>query len=638
MKKTSIAKRIVALLLLAVMLLSLTSCAISKYKKAAQLIAQGRYEEAAQIYTELGTYEDSAKLAQYAKAADAGEKGNFEACLTIFGNLGDYQDSPQRLQYYTARQYEAQAAANGAANAYEAYENYIKAAEIYHFLPLYLDADARDAACIQAAYDMPAMLAAEGDYGTAAEIMGDFADYMKDKRAGSGVYTDALNWKEYYNACAIEAEGEYVKAARIFDDLDGFGDAAQRSMAAYQTVYTAAEAALAAGDPYTAYVLFGSMPEYFISADRAEESAYLYGEKLLAEGNYADAKVAFENAGDYSDASTRYAAYWYAQGEAYLAVETPDYEAAKAAFTEAGDYSDASTRYAAYWYAQGEDYLAAETPDYESAKAAFIEAGDYSDAAELAAYGCDYQKAQDLMAAGDYSSAYNIYLTLKGYKDVDTLLSTDENLKAVAARDAKFAVGNYVTFGSYPQTAAGTDDTPIEWLVLARDGNNAFLISRYGLDYQPYHKSYTDITWEKCTLRTWLNDTFINKAFSAQEQVGILTTHVPAHKNPKYPMNPGNDTQDKIFLLSITEAETYFQNDEARECKPTAYAVQQGAHESTSSSTKGNCRWWLRSPGYDWRYAAFVLSDGSLYHSGCIVANDFAVRPALWIDLDSGIF
>ncbi len=930
MKKTSITKRLIALLLMAAMLLTLTGCTTGKYEKAGKLIAQGNYEKAAQIYSDLGTYEDAASLALYAKAADAGEKGNFSACLAGFTNLGDFKDSPLRLNYYTARQYEAEAAAYGASYAYQACESYIAAADIYAALPLYLDADtrysaciqalydmpaklaageyystasdimtgfvdymtgergglgtyidapvwaeyytarqyeanaaacaaedafeacgyyamaaniyhtqpqhqdaaARDAACIQAIYDTPAALAAAGQYDDAADLMSDFANYMLSEREELGIYTDAPNWVDYYTACAAEAEGKLSDAAKGFAALGEFSDAAQRAEVAYQAVYAAAETALADNDPYTAYETFTSIAEYSDSGERAKESMYAYGEMLLnadppeyaeakvayAEagdysdaatryamrcyeigeayltadepdyeaaktafteaGDYSDAaerikecwyligdaqlnatkpdykaaKTAFENAGDYSDASTRYAAYWYAQGEAYLAAEAPDYEAAKAAFTEAGeysdavnrikecwyligeaylnaeepdyanakaafenagdysdaatryavrcyelgeaylaaeapdyeaakaafteageysdavnrikecwyligeaylnaeepdyanakaafenagDYSDAATRYAVRCYELGEAYLAAEAPDYEAAKAAFTEAGDYSDAAEYVAYGCDYQKAQDLMAAGDYASAYSIYLTLKGYKDVDTLLATDENLKAAAAaRDAKFVVGNYVTFGSYPQTAAGTDDTPIEWLVLARDGNKALLISRYGLDCQQYHEDRESITWENCTLRTWLNDTFINKAFSAQEQTGILTTHVKAHENLWYSTNPGNDTQDKVFLLSITEAEKYFQSDAARECKPTAYAVEQGARESSA----GNCWWWLRSPGSHQYGATDVSGVGSLYRSGHYVNDDYAVRPALWIDLDSGIF
>lgn len=55
--------------------------------------------------------------------------------------------------------------------------------------------------------------------------------------------------------------------------------------------------------------------------------------------------------------------------------------------------------------------------------------------------------------------------------------------------------GDYITFGRYPQTAEGNDNTPIEWLVLEKDGQKALLISRYGLDHQQYHKNFVDVTW-----------------------------------------------------------------------------------------------------------------------------------------------
>ena len=51
------------------------------------------------------------------------------------------------------------------------------------------------------------------------------------------------------------------------------------------------------------------------------------------------------------------------------------------------------------------------------------------------------------------------------------MLENDDNLIAAAtAREAKLApykiAGSIVTFGTYPQTAEGTDLTPIEWIVL----------------------------------------------------------------------------------------------------------------------------------------------------------------------------
>ena len=91
-------------------------------------------------------------------------------------------------------------------------------------------------------------------------------------------------------------------------------------------------------------------------------------------------------------------------------------------------------------------------------------------------------------------------------------------------------------------------------------------------------------------------------------------------------------TVDQVFLLSITEVNKYFSSNSARQCKPTDYAVANGAWENDS----GNCWWWLRSPGnYQYR-AAIVLVGGDVSENGFIVNYDLsAVRPALWIDLNS---
>ena len=99
------------------------------------------------------------------------------------------------------------------------------------------------------------------------------------------------------------------------------------------------------------------------------------------------------------------------------------------------------------------------------------------------------------------------------------------------------------------------------------------LISKYGLDAKPYNEKITGITWESCTLRKWLNNDFLNAAFSAEERAIISKTRVTADENPEYDTSPGNDTNDKIFLLSITEVNKYFSSDEARKCAPTDYAI-----------------------------------------------------------------
>ena len=293
-----------------------------------------------------------------------------------------------------------------------------------------------------------------------------------------------------------------------------------------------------------------------------------------------------------------------------------------------------------------------EAGQYDDAIAAFAELGDYSDAAQQLSE-TKYQQANNLNAAARYDEAYAIYVTLTGYKDVDKLLIEDDNIvaakKALEAREAQFTVGNYVTFGEYPQTTAGEDMTPIEWLVLARNGNKALLISRYGLDAQPYNTDYTSVTWETCTLRTWLNGTFYNKAFSSAEQAAILTTNVDNSKNQCYSgwsTSSGNNTQDKVFLLSYAEANKYFgvtydnsSNTKSR-VAPTAHAIAQRAWTSYSNKTTDSTYagwWWLRSPGTYQDYAAIVYFVGSLDFN-YVDSDSGSVRPALWVNLESKIF
>ena len=193
-------------------------------------------------------------------------------------------------------------------------------------------------------------------------------------------------------------------------------------------------------------------------------------------------------------------------------------------------------------------------------------------------------------------------------------------------------VGDIVTFGSYEQDNDFSNGTePIEWIVLDVQGGKSLLISRYGLDRQPFHTEQKDTTWDKSTLRTWLNSSFMDAAFSTEEQAWIKTTHVSATnaKNPEFNTNPGNSTEDKIFLLSINEANQYFASDEERLCMPTEYAKAQGCYVNSA----GNCWWWLRSPGGFSPSAASVTEEGIVSAYGVnVYISARADRPALWVD------
>ena len=264
-----------------------------------------------------------------------------------------------------------------------------------------------------------------------------------------------------------------------------------------------------------------------------------------------------------------------------------------------------------------------------------------------------YNAAVALMNNKKYDEAITAFEAMDGYKDSENQL---ENCYIGKYGEEKWnkikniKVGDTYTFGAYEQdNSTSNGKEAIEWTVLDKDGMSLLLISKQALDCQQYNTSYTDVTWESCSLRKWMNGTFLNKAFNAEEQAQIQNTTVSADKNPEYNTNPGNATTDKVFLLSINEVEKYFNSDEARKCAPTAYAKAQGAYTSDSYKTASGaatCWWWLRSPGLSQYSAASVRYDGSVNYRGYDVGSvnyggDYvdgdsdAVRPALWINLDS---
>lgn len=214
-----------------------------------------------------------------------------------------------------------------------------------------------------------------------------------------------------------------------------------------------------------------------------------------------------------------------------------------------------------------------------------------------------------------------------------------------------------VYFGNYYQSSE-TAKEPIKWRVLSVNGDDAFLLADQNLDGKPYNETYTSVTWETCTLRSWLNgygagsnvdgkdysgDNFLDAAFSQTEQSAIRTTSVINEDNPTYGTEGGNTTQDKIYLLSIAEASnasygfqaTFDTESETRVATNTAHTASYSYMNST-----GNTDWWcLRSPGHFANHASSVSYGGSGSYNGWDV-NDYinAVRPALHLNLSSDLW
>ncbi len=195
-----------------------------------------------------------------------------------------------------------------------------------------------------------------------------------------------------------------------------------------------------------------------------------------------------------------------------------------------------------------------------------------------------------------------------------------------------------LTFGHYVQEKGQKE--PIKWILISEDdadGKQLF-ISEKILEGKPFNTDPADITWEQSTIRSWLNgygasqnkagvdytgDNFIDKAFTAEEKALLVETSVPAHANPEFSTAPGNETKDRIFLLSIEEVDEHsLEEANLLNAESTDYTRKTG-YEGAS--------WWLRSPGKSSDMAARVFSASGVHKKGSNVDKVFGVRPAFWI-------
>ncbi len=183
----------------------------------------------------------------------------------------------------------------------------------------------------------------------------------------------------------------------------------------------------------------------------------------------------------------------------------------------------------------------------------------------------------------------------------------------------KFKPGNHVILGSYPYDESGNTKV-IEWIVLEENtrAGYALLVSKYAIDAQKYETAGGNAIYAVSSIRRWLNGTFMSSAFSNVERSRIRQTLIKTQNS--------ENTQDYVFLLSHDEAKKYFSGETKRTLKPTGWAKKQGA--VSLARDKGNCWWWLRSPGKVSDYAFGVASDGLIDEADTNTVA--AVRPALW--------
>ncbi|MDR3311450.1 MAG: DUF6273 domain-containing protein [Oscillospiraceae bacterium] len=172
-------------------------------------------------------------------------------------------------------------------------------------------------------------------------------------------------------------------------------------------------------------------------------------------------------------------------------------------------------------------------------------------------------------------------------------------------------VGDRFTFGMF-------DGNPIEWRVLDVADGKVLVISEEILTQQMYYKNLLSVTWETSDIRSWLNGEFYTAAFGSGDRDKIAETEVGNPDSEDYGTPGGNDTADKIFLLSLDEVNRYFAD----------YADRAATYEQQITW------WWLRSPGSLDYFASRIGGVGDVFTGGAVVnAPDGGVRPAMWINL-----
>jgi len=191
-------------------------------------------------------------------------------------------------------------------------------------------------------------------------------------------------------------------------------------------------------------------------------------------------------------------------------------------------------------------------------------------------------------------------------------------------------IGGVIKFGNY------------DWLVLDVNDGNALIISNNIIEQREYNVKRKNVTWEKCTLRKYLNGEFLRK-FSAADRKKISETLI-SNNNTWVSTDGGKDTKDKIFLLSLEEADKYFGNSgdyqnikriNSKDEEDTKGHYLSNSHNDSriSKLDNGAFEWWLRSPGGVSDTAAFVERKGFIFFNGCLVNGKFGVRPALRLKL-----
>ncbi len=234
------------------------------------------------------------------------------------------------------------------------------------------------------------------------------------------------------------------------------------------------------------------------------------------------------------------------------------------------------------------------TGSYSSAIKVYDKLGEYKDSKDKLTE-CQYLNGLDMEKEENYINARNAFAAAGDYKDSE---DKKVNMDKLILKNSE--VGDVIELGD------------CKWTILDINKSQVLLLKKEALSGRAYHNIFEDVTWERSTLRQYLNTEFMSQTFSKKEQDNIIVTHLKNSNNSRFGTEGGNDTKDYIFLLSTDEVKEY---------------------DSLFKGFKSNS--WLRSPGNSQSSAAFLSVSGSVMDYGYLVTSEeFTVRPVLWFNIN----
>ena len=178
------------------------------------------------------------------------------------------------------------------------------------------------------------------------------------------------------------------------------------------------------------------------------------------------------------------------------------------------------------------------------------------------------------------------------------------------------------------------ENETLSWIVIDVKDGKALLLSEKVIDLVPYNTEKTEVTWETCSLRKWLNEDLYYGSFTDAERQMIVKTTVDNKDLPDEGCNYGSDTEDYLYVLSYREM-----LNTAADCdeyiKPAYTDIAMEHHNNVRVS------YWRRDPGMmsngtvSLTSMATIAFDGKVeYYCDDVNCAWDGVRPAMWVDIN----